>query len=40
MCSRPGCTGSEVQEYFMDRLIGRCYVSDQDTVKYLVAYEG
>jgi len=24
----------------MERLLGRCYVQNQDVVKYLVAYEG
>lgn len=39
LCSRPGCAGAEIEEYFLERLVGRCYVADQDVIKYLVAYE-
>lgn len=40
MCARPGCPNPRGGEFFMERLLGRCYVPDQDVVKYLVAYEG
>ena len=39
MCSRPGCRNSIDQEYFMDRLLGRCYTPNQGVIKYLVCYE-
>lgn len=40
MCSRPGCIISKGGEFFMSQLLGRCYVPDQNVVKYLVAYDG
>jgi hypothetical protein len=39
-CSRPGCNLSTSEEYFMDRLLGRCYDFNQGVLKYLVLYEG
>jgi len=40
MCSRPGCTTSKGEEYFIERLLGRCYVPGEGVVKYLVAWVG
>lgn len=39
-CSLPGCNLSRGGEYFIDKLVGRCYDPNEDKVKYLVAYEG
>ena len=40
MCGMPECTDPDGDQYFMDRLLGRCYVPEQDVIKYLVSYDG